>query len=693
MNTKFAEAYSYYKNGQIKMAKKLCQKIKKKDPNNYENLNLLSIILFQKKIYDQSIYLIKKSLKINPNQAETNNNLGIMLIKLKKLREAKFFIKQSIKIKPDFIEPYNNLGIVYKELNEYKKALDIWKKAIKINKDDSQLFNNIGNILVEIKKEKEALEYYKKAIKVDEKFFLAYFNLGNALQKLNLFEDSIHNYKKVFYLKEDYAEAYYNCGNSYLSLNKLDKALEYYKKAYKIDPNLNELYGNILNLNKTLCKWENYEKEISFLEENISLNKNLINPFTALSIFNSSKVQNIITNENLKEKYQKNQIKDKKEIFKRKNNIKKKIKIGYYSSDFKQHAMSNLIAGMLEAHDKNKFEIIGFSLTQSKSDKMRSRIINAFDKFLDVSSHTDYEISEISKKLEIDIAVDLMGFTKLNRFGIFLKGCAPIQINYLGYPGTLGSDNIDYIIADKILIPQENTKYYNENIIYLPNSYQANDSKRKISEKNFTREKFNLPDNSFVFCCFNKKYKFDPKTFSLWMKILDETKNSVLWLLNDNNDSTKNLINEAKLRGIDTKRIIFSEKLPMEEHLARHKLADIFLDTFPYGAHTTCSDALWTGLPVITKIGNTFASRVSSSLLNNLDLNELITENDNQYVNLAIQLASNKQKYNLIKEKLKINIQKKPLFDTLNFTKNIEKAYIVAFNRFLQNLPTTNIII
>ena len=324
---------------------------------------------------------------------------------------------------------------------------------------------------------------------------------------------------------------------------------------------------------------------------------------------------------------------------------------------------------------------------------MKNRIKKSVDKYYDVRLKNDNEIALLSNQLEIDIAIDLMGFTEHNRFGIFLKRCAHIQVNYLGYAGTLGCKNIDYLIADQILIPKESQKFYTEKIIYMPDTYQVNDAKKIISNKKFTKVEMNLPKDSFVLCCFNKNYKITPNVFNIWINLLKNINNSVLWLIKDNTQSQENLKKEISNKGIDPNRIIFAERLPMEEHIARQKLADLFIDTFPYTAHTTCSDALRVGLPVITQAGNTFASRVAASLLNAVDLNELITNNDNEYKSKIIELANNPLKLNEIKKKLNNNIQIKPLYNTKLFTKNLEKAYTEINNKFLNDLPTDNIIL
>ena len=374
-----------------------------------------------------------------------------------------------------------------------------------------------------------------------------------------------------------------------------------------------------------------------------------------------------------------------------KNKLNKKIRIGYYSADFREHAMSYLLANLFEQHDKTKFELIAFSFGSGKNDEIRNRISSSFDKFIDVNLKSDKEIFQLSRDLKIDIAVDLMGFTQNSRFNIFIQRCAPIQVNYLGYPGTSGANCIDYLIADKILIPKENQKYFSEKIVYMPDSYQVNDSKRKISDKVFTKKELNLPEDGFVFCCFNQSYKITPYVYDIWMKLLKRVDGSVLWLIKDSDIGSHNLKKEAQKRGVEPDRIIFAEKMSNSEHLARHRLADLFIDTFPYTAHTTCSDALWSGLPVITKMGESFVSRVSASLLTAIGLPELITKTEKDYEELTFKIARDKSLLNEIKKKLNKNRAIKPLFNTKLFTKNIESAFQIMHERYHSDIPIKNI--
>ena len=349
------------------------------------------------------------------------------------------------------------------------------------------------------------------------------------------------------------------------------------------------------------------------------------------------------------------------------------------------------MAEFFELHDKNKFEIIAFSFGPNVKDGLWERVSKVFDQFIEVKDKTDREISLLSRRLNIDIAIDLKGYTKDSRPGIFCIGAAPIQINYLGYPGTIGVGTLDYVIADKTVIPESSQAQFSEKIIYLPNSYQINDTQRPISDKVFSRNELGLPESAFVYCCFNNNYKILPETFSSWMRILNSVDGSVLWLLEDNPWAANNLKKAAQIAGINSDRIVFAKRASQEDHLSRHRAADLFLDTTPCNAHTTASDALWAGLPILTIVGGAFAGRVCASLLRAAGLPELITETRDQYEKLAIELAKNPKKLLALKERLAQNRLTKPLFDTITMTKQIESAYQMVFKRFSEGLSPENI--
>ncbi len=707
-----------YQNKQSDKAEKICLKILDENPNNFDAINLLAVISFQNRNFSKSIELFKKACKINPNRADLYNNLSIAFLQEKKLNEAiqswdeatklkpNFFqayfgkgnayndlkdypnainnFNKAIEIKKDYKEAYNNLGSLYAKLKDYENARIIFKKAISIKPVHFNEHNNLGNIYFEIKRYNEAIENYDLALKINPDFALTYYNKAKVLQKINLIEDSVINYKKAISLNKNYSEAYKNLGNIYLDLKTLDKSIYNHEKALKINPRIKFLSGTIFQSKCGLCDWDNFENNKKILEKEILDRKKSASPFSVLLLYDSPSLQMQASSIYLESEF------EKSKSLKKERDQNKKIRIAYYSSDFHNHATMYLMANLFELHDKSKFEIYAFSFGPDDNSKIRKRVIKSFDKFIDVKEKTIQEIVKISRELNIDIAIDLKGFTKDNRFELFIERCAPIQISYLGFPSTTGSDCIDYLIADKMVIPVQNKKYYSEKIIYLPNTYQVNDSTLSISEKEFSRKEFGLPEDSFVYCCFNNTYKILPEMFHTWIKILDKVQNSVLWLLVDNDIVKNNLKKILVSKGIDQDRLLFANRMMHSEHLARLKLADLFLDTYPCNAHTTASDSLRSCLPIITLRGNSFASRVTSSLLSSVGLDKLITNTKQEYEELAVKIATENDYFIKIKNELKNNIKTKPLLNTRMFTKNLEKAYFNVYENYINNkIPET----
>ena len=364
----------------------------------------------------------------------------------------------------------------------------------------------------------------------------------------------------------------------------------------------------------------------------------------------------------------------------------RKIWIGYYSADFRNHAVSHLAVEFLESHDENKFELIAFSYGPEANDAMHWRVSAAFDTFIDMRSLSDCDVARVSREPKIDIAIDLTGLTFGGRPGIFAYRAAPIQLSYLGYLGTMAADYYDYLIADKTIIPPTSQEYYAEKIAYLPN-YHAGAFQKPVAEKVFTREELGLPPSGFVFCCFNNSFKITPASFDGWMRILKKVKGSVLLLYTSTVLALENLKREAVKRGVDPNRIIHGKFLPLPEHLSRLAIADLFLDTLPYNAGTTASDALWSGLPVLTYAGNSFASRMAGSVLKAMGLPELIAPSREEYEIRAIELASNPFKLAKIKKKMLEKRSAAPLFDSKLFVKHIEAAYSVMYERYHAALP------
>ena len=597
-----------------------------------------------------------------------------------KLSNAKKIALRIYDSKPDHFDNLRLLNFICFKKKDFSSALDFINRAIKINPNFAEAYNEQGNALNELKKFQLAIKSYDQAIKLNPKYADAYYNKGLVLYALNEVDLAIENYDQAIKINPNHVHSHNNKGYALQKLKKIDSSFECFNNAFKIDPNFDFLLGELFHTKNKLCDWSSFTKDFETLENKIKENKNSSSPFPILQLYDSLYLQKKTAEIYVKEKFINKKILKPISIIPK----NKKIRLGYYSADFYNHAMSYLLAGLFEQHDKSKFDLFAFSFGPEKNDEMSKKIPNYFNDFIKVNFKTDKEIAEISRNLKIDIAVDLLCFTTNNRMGIFSERCAPIQINYLGYPGTSGTNFIDYIFADKILIPEESKKYYSEKIIYLPNTYQTRDCSLKISDKIFEREELDLPKNAFVFCCFNQNYKITPNLFDIWMRLLKIVEGSILWLLEDNLTAVKNLKKEAEKKKINPKRIIFAKRMPMPEHLARHRCADLFIDTFPYGAHTTCSDALWAGLPVVTLMGQSFASRVAGSILHAIDLKELITTSETEYEKLIIELAKNSLRLKEIKNKLDKNRLTKPLFDTKLYAKNIESAYTKIYEKIIK---------
>ena len=378
---------------------------------------------------------------------------------------------------------------------------------------------------------------------------------------------------------------------------KLEEAIEAYNKALVIKPDYEYARTRNLHQQARICNWDSIAKDVNLIPE-LGTSEEHVPPFALLPLEDAPERHLTRSKIYAKAKYPQKTLPAKDRPSKR----PKRIRIGYFSTDFKEHPVAYLIAKVLEQHNRDQFEVFGYSVYGSSSCAMRQRLEKSFDSFIDVQSMSDRDIALQARQDEIDIAIDLNGYTQHARTGIFAYRAAPIQINYLGFPGTMGSNFMDYIVADRFLIPSENQKYFSEKPLYLPNTYLPTDDSREFSQKPMNRSDMGLPDDAFVFCCFNNNYKISPTEFDIWMRLLTKVENSVLWLRKSNQISSINMKNEAQKRKVDPSRIVFADKLPMDEHLARHRLADLFVDTFAFNAHTTATEALWAGLPVVTKV-------------------------------------------------------------------------------------------
>ena len=605
---------------------------------------------------DAAQLYLQQALRIQSNEPNALRLLGVIAAQNGLLSQALDYLLRSLKVMPNNPQTFSNLGNVYCSLRQLQEASNAYQKAIRLDSNDPEIWSNWGIVHYESGDYQKAIDCYDHALKLDVNHFNAICNKANALNQMQQYE----------------------------------QAVALYEQAISLNPQIDWAYGSWLLLTMKICRWNHLMPNAHAIESRVMAGHKSAAPFSLIAISDNpslhAKASKIYGESEFPPDSTLGPIADV-------NPHPEKIRIGYYSADFHNHATGYLLAELIELHDRNRFEIFGISFGVKTSDAMKERLNQAFDHFVDVSDMSDEAIAKWSRDQKIDIAVDLKGYTHQARTGIFGLRAAPIQVNYLGFPGSMQLPYIDYIIADPVVIPQELEGGYSEKIVYLPNSYQVNDRQRQIADIKFSKAQCGLPENGFVFCCFNNSFKIIPPIFDVWMRVLQNVSGSVMWLLEDNAKAAENLRMEAKQRGINPERLIFAPRMPLSEHLARHHLADLFIDTFPCNAHTTASDALWAGLPVVTLTGHSFASRVAASLLNAIDLPELITTNIQGYEDLLIELGNNPDKVHEIKQKLQRNRLNTPLFDTPSYCRHLESAYEQMMVQKSSHSPLAHIVV
>ncbi len=678
--------------GQTQNPKKaliLFDKAIKVDPTNPVPFNNKGLVFQELKQWEAALASYTRAIALKADYAVAYYNRGNVLQELSRPEEAIASYDQAIAVKADFAEAHYNRGVVLHGLKQWNAALASYDQAVAVRSNYAECFFNRGNILRELTQWRSALASYNQAIAARAHYAEAYLNRGDVLHALKQWDAALASYDQAIVLKHDYAKAYLNRGNLFKELKQLDSALASYTQAFALQPRLEFLLGTLRYTRMQVCDWRDLETDVAQLSALIERGEPVSPPFDVLAWSGSAALQKSAARIWVRDRCPRN---GSLPALGHQEGTGK-IRIGYFSADFQEHATSYLIAELFEMHDRSKFHVIAFSFGPPSQGAMRKRLADAVDEFIDVSEKTDSEAALLSRNLKIDIAVDLKGFTQNSRAGIFALGAAPLQVNYLGYPGTMGAEYIDYLVADRTLVPEVSRRYYSEEIVYLPDSYQVNDGKRPIADQEFTRAELGLPTTGFVFCCFNNNVKIMPGTFDAWMRILRRVKGSVLWLFADNPTAVENLRREAITREIGPERLVFAERMDLPEHLARHRAADLFIDTWPCNAHTTASDALWAGLPVLTHAGESFASRVAASLLTAIRLPELIASTPEDYEELAVQLATDAERLALIRKKLADNRLTAPLFDTRLYTRHLEAAYIQMHDRYRANLPAEHIVV
>ena len=646
------QAVAAHQQGRLLQAQALYQQVLERQADNFDALHLSGVIAAQNGDAGQAVQLIGQAITINPHQADAHYNYGNALQNLKQYLPALTSYEQAISLQPDYADAYLVRGYALQQLRRYDAALESFRRVIQLRPNDAEPYHACGLTLNK---------------QMDYAAALTYFSQALALQA-------------------GYVEAHNGYGYALNELKRYDEALLSFSQAATLQPDSDFLAGQIIQAKLQICDWQGINDQVAELGRKIADRKKAVTPFTVLACTDDPVLQRQAAEIWTQEKYPPVNILGELVLYPH----HEKIRIGYFSPDFRSHAVAFLTAELFELHNRDQFEIIAFSLGADNHDPMRTRLEAGFDHFLHVQNLSDQEIAQIARNLQLDIAVDLTGHTARCRPGIFALRAAPVQVSYIGYLGTMGAGYIDYLLADRVVIPPQAKTHYLEKIAYLP-SYQVNDSRRSIADISYSRTELGLPTQGFVFCCFNNNYKLSPETFGLWMNILKLVPDSVLFLLADNPIAASNLQQAALAHGVAAERLIFGKPLPLPEYLARYRLADLFLDTNPYNAGATASDALWAGLPVLTRAGESFAGRVAASLLTAIGLPELITNSPQAYQALAVELATQPERLASIKTKLAANRLTTPLFDSQGFTSHLEAAYRQMYARFQAGLPPEHI--
>jgi protein O-GlcNAc transferase len=749
----FRQAVALHQQGRLREAEPLYQFVLKAEAYHFDSLYRLGLIQLQQNRFDAAADLFRRAIKVEKRSAEAHHSLALALTGLGRPGEAIRRYEKALAIRPEFAEAHSSLGYALQTLNRLDEAIAHYQKAIAISPAFSEARKNLGSALAMLGRSEEAIAQYEKALAATPNDAFAHTSLANVLRTLGRNEEAIAQYEKALAIRSDipethnslgsvlgalgrhqeamahceaalairpdYVDARINLGDVLRALGRLEEAIAQYENALAVKPDHVEALIRRGNTQAALGRFDqasaSFEQALSIAPDNDSAFRGLarcaltacdlaraaelshevaaraaqgkspIQPFTFLGYCSDPSLQLACA-----KTYISNAIPVlpprlwNGEIWRH-----EKIRVAYLAAGFHEHPTAYSTVELIELHDRSRFEVLGVSLGPDDGSDIRARLIRAFDQFHDVRSESSHHVATLLNDMQVDIVIDRSGYTLAARPEILAYRPAPIQVNYIGFPGTLGADFYDYVIADRTVLPIDQQPFYAEKIIHLPESYLVN-SKRAIAMQTPSRQEAGLPGKGFVFCSFNNNYKITAPVFDIWMRLLRRVEGSVLWLYQSNAAAEANLRKEAAARGIDSARLVFATRVKLEQHLARHRLADLFLDTLPINAHTTASDALWAGLPLLTCRGECFAGRVAASLLQAAGLPELVTDSLEEYEALALRLATDTSVLHGLREKLKQNELTFPLFDTDRYRRHIEAAYTKMWELWQRGEGTRN---
>ncbi|MDL2338648.1 MAG: tetratricopeptide repeat protein [Pseudomonadota bacterium] len=711
----FQRALKLMQQGLDLQAETLLHDILQRDPQHFDSLHLLGLIHLRRKDWASGLALLERAVAVNDGFAPLHNNCGIALRELKRFDEAIASYDRALRLQPDHADALNNRGNVLRDLKWHAEALACYDQSLALKPINPPALNNRGHVLRELGRVDEALSSHERALVLKPDYVEALKARGRALEALQRLEEARAGHALAVTLAPDDVEALSDLGSVLDDLHRPDEALACFDRALALEPEavallsnratvLGQLgrhdeaarafaralelqpdhpygWGSLLFSRMNVCDWAGRAASMQQLERAIDEGRKAALPFTTVALCSDAARQLRCARAFAADQHPLDVLPGD---FALRGHGHDRIQLAYVSADFHDHATAHLMIDLFESHDRERFEIWAVSLGPDRPSEMRQRLKRAFEHFIDARTMNDRQVALTMRDLEIDIAIDLKGYTRDSRPGIFAHRAAPLQVSYLGYPGTMGHEAIDYLIADATVIPESDESAYSEKVLRLPDSYQINARSRAVAERTPSRAECGLPDTGFVFSCFNNNYKITPEVFDIWMRVLQAVDGSVLWLLEDNPAASGNLRREALARGVAPDRLVFALRVALPEHLARHRQADLFLDTLPCNAHTTASDALWAGLPLLTCAGSTFAGRVAASLLQAVGLPELITHSLAAYEAAALQWATEPARLHELRSRLDAQRLAQPLFDPVRFRRHLESAFVTMRDRHLR---------
>jgi len=683
--TRLTTAIEAHRRGDLAAAEGIYRQMLGAAPRSFDLLHLLGALRVQKGEVTAGIALLRQAIAVDPRQASAHANLAKALLDVDDAAGALDAANQALRLTEEYPEAWYNRGRALQSLTRFHEAVAAYQRALELRPDYLHALNILGNLLRELRRPDAALECLERAVALDPNFVGALNNLGLVHLDLRRTEKALACFERALELLPAYANALHNRGNALLDLQRYPEAADSFARLADVAPDFMFVHGSLLHARLQSCDWRDHRALSERVTRLVEADARADLPFAFLSVSASAALQLRCARVYTQSQYPALAASVPSPAALPQDEASARIRVAYVSGDFGAHAVSYLMAGVLELHDRSRFEITAISWGRQPDGPIRRRLEAAFDRFIDVTHEGDDAVVALMRDLEIDIAVDLSGHTRDQRTGIFARRAAPIQVNCLGLPGTMGADFMDYLIADRTLIPESLRPYYAERVVWMPVSYQPSDAGR-VAAVTGPRASFGLPLEGLVLCSFNTTVKLNPPLFDIWMRVLAAAPGSVLWLLATHPAAADNLRREAMQRGVAAERLVFAPRIGYAEHLGRYAHVDLFLDTLPFNAGATAGDALSQGVPVLTCAGESFAARMSASLLTALGLAELVTDDLGRYETIALELVRSPPRLARLRSVLGEARAGHAFFDTDRYRRHLESAFLAMWRRHAQGL-------